>query len=186
MSDTTNQAPPPVAPSPAEDDEIIVPPRSASRVEEGDGSTRAVLLDLERERKARQKLERDLKKMQEATQSESEKALAAARAEGRTEALSVSNARILRAEVKAAAGGVLQDPNDAVRMLDLDDFEVDEDGEVDAKAIEAAVIRLAKDKPYLAVGAKPSALPGGGAKPSTGQPNNMDDVIRAAARGARQ
>ena len=104
MTDTTDQAPPAAAPPSAEDDEIVVPPRSASRVEEGDGSTRAVLLDLERERKARQKLERDLKKMQEATQSESEKALAAARAEGRTEALSVSNARILRAEVKAAAG----------------------------------------------------------------------------------
>ena len=167
MSDTTDQAPPAVAP-PSADDEIVVPPRSASRVEEGDGSSRAVLLDLERERKARQKLERDLKKMQEATHSESEKALAAARAEGRTEALSVSNARILRAEVKAAAGGVLQDPNDAVRLLDLDEFEVDEDGEVDAKAIEAAVSRLAKDKPYLAAGVKPSALPGGGAKPSTG------------------
>lgn len=183
---TEPTVPEPDEATPSDDDEIVVPPRSASRVEEGDGSTRAVLLDLERERKARQKLEREYKKLQEANQTEAEKAIAAARAEGRTEALSVSNARILRAEVKAAAGGVLQDPNDAVRLLDLDEFEVDEDGEVDAKAIEAAVSRLAKDKPYLAVGAKPSALPGGGATPSTGPTQNMDDVIRAAARGARQ
>lgn len=167
------------------DEEIVVPPRSASRVEEGDGSSRAVLLDLERERKARQKLERDFKKLQEANQTEAEKAVAAARAEGRIEGLTASNKRILRAEVKAAAGGVLQDPTDAVRMLDLDEFEVDDDGEVDAKAIEAAVTRLAKDKPYLAVGAKPAALPGGGATPSTGPTQNMDDVIRATVRGSR-
>lgn len=184
MSDTTTE---PVEVTPTDDaDEIVVPPRSASRVEEGDGSTRAVLLDLERERKARQKLEREYKRLQEANQTEAEKAIAAARAEGRTEGLSVSNARILRAEVKAAAGGVLQDPNDAVRLLDLDEFEVGEDGEIDAKAIKAAVSRLAKDKPYLAAGVKPSALPGGGAMPSTGQTQNMDDVIRAAARGSRQ
>lgn len=113
--------------------------------------------------------------------SAEEKALAAARAEGRTEAMSVANVRLVRAEVKAAAGGVLQDPEDAVRLLDLSEFEVDDDGEIDTKAITAAVRRLAESKPYLAVGAKPTALPGGGATPSRGI--SMDDLIRGKARG---
>ena len=88
--------------------------------------------------------------------SAEEKAVAAARAEGRTEALTAANARLVRAEVKAAAAGVLNDPDDAVNLLNLDEFEVDEDGEVDAKAIKAAVQRLADAKPYLAAGAKPA------------------------------
>jgi len=125
--------------------------------------------------------EAELEKIRLANASDAEKAAAAAKAEGRAEALAVSNARLLRAEVKAAAAGVLNDPDDAVRLLDLDEFEVDEDGEVDAKAIKAAVQRLADAKPYLAVGAKPAALPGGGATPSQGF--SMDDLIRRKARG---
>lgn len=109
-----------------------------------------------------------------------EKRAKAAEAE-RTEALATANVRLVRAEVKAAAGGVLQDPEDAVRLLDLTEFEVNDDGEVDTKAITAAVRRLAESKPYLAVGAKPTALPGGGAMPSKG--SSMDDLIRKAARG---
>lgn len=125
--------------------------------------------------------EAELEKLRLASASAEEKALAAAKAEGRNEALAVSNARLLRAEVKAAAAGVLQDPDDAVRLLDLDEFEVGEDGEVNAKALRAAVQRLAESKPYLAVGAKPTALPGGGATPSQGF--SMDDLIRQKARG---
>lgn len=165
-------------PEPSEDG---IPPRSASRVEEGDGSKEAVLADLARERKVRQKLERDLAKMQEANQTEAEKALAAAKAEGRTEALSVANTRLVRAEIKAAAAGVLQDPDDATAHIDVSAFEVDDNGDVDTKAIKAEVERLVKAKPYLAAGVKPAPLPGGGAMPSTG--SSMDDLIRRAARG---
>lgn len=131
--------------------------------------------------KANAKAAKELEQLRESTASESEKAIAAAKAEGRTEALAVATRRILTAEVKAAAGGVLQDPEDAVRLLDLAEFEVDDDGEIDAKAITAAVRRLAESKPYLAVGAKPTALPGGGATPSQGI--SMDDLIREKARG---
>ena len=94
---------------------------------------------------------------EEASKSEHEKALEKARKEAGEaagkEATAKANARIVRAEVKAAAGGKLADPNDAVRLLDLDEFGVDDDGEVDAKAIEAAIAKLVKDKPYLASGA---------------------------------
>lgn len=66
------------------------------------------------------------------------------------EALAKADQRILKAEVKAAAAGVLNDPADALHYIDLTQFEVGEDGEVDADAIKAAVESLAKSKPYLA------------------------------------
>ena len=178
--------------------EVPVDPIDPGDTDSGDeegpkGSERAVLADLARERDRRQaaeaeikrlrKAEQELARLQEANTTEAEKAIAAARAEGRTEALSVANKRIITAEVKATAAGVLQDPDDAIRLLDLDTFEVDDDGNVDTKAIKAEIAALAKAKPYLAVGAKPAPLPAGGVTPSTGP--SMDDVIRAAVRGRR-
>ncbi|MEE1835755.1 hypothetical protein [Streptomyces sp. SP17KL33] len=66
------------------------------------------------------------------------------------EAQRKANARILRSEVKAAATGKLADPSDAYRYLDLDAFEVDENGEVDAEEIATAITDLLTAKPYLA------------------------------------
>lgn len=176
MSDTTTDAPadeaPPEEPTaaPAEDDGLGDAGKKALAAE------RAAAKAAEKRAKA---LEAELEKLRLANASAEEKAVAAARAEGRTEALTAANARLVRAEVKAAAAGVLNDPDDAVNLLNLDEFEVDEDGEVDAKAIKAAVQRLADAKPYLAAGAKPAALPGGGATPSQGF--SMDDLIRRKA-----
>ncbi|MFE5544569.1 hypothetical protein ACFQ71_12205 [Streptomyces sp. NPDC056534] len=72
------------------------------------------------------------------------------RREAETAALSKANARIIRAEVKAAAAGKLADPADAYRFLDLDTFEVDNDGNVDSEEIAEAIDDLIKNKPYLA------------------------------------
>lgn len=68
----------------------------------------------------------------------------------RDEALAAANARIAKAEVRAAAKGKLADPNDAFRFLDLEDFDVDDEGAVDTAAIEAALDALVESKPYLA------------------------------------
>ncbi|NCL75680.1 hypothetical protein [Rhodococcus sp. YH1] len=65
-------------------------------------------------------------------------------------ALAKANARIVKAEVRAAAAGKLSDPADAFRFLDLDDFEVDDDGDVDQDEIAAAITDLLERKPYLA------------------------------------
>ena len=67
------------------------------------------------------------------------------------EALAAANQRILKAEVRVAAAGKLADPQDALRFLDLSEFEVGSDGEVDGKAVAAAIADLIKTKPYLAV-----------------------------------
>ncbi len=72
------------------------------------------------------------------------------RRQAETAALSKANARIIRAEVKAAAKGVLADPADAYKFLDLDQFEVDENGDLDSDEVAEAIDELIKTKPYLA------------------------------------
>lgn len=58
--------------------------------------------------------------------------------------------KILRSEIKAAAAGKLADPADAHRFLDLEQFEVGEDGDVDEDEIAEAIDDLLEKKPYLA------------------------------------
>lgn len=48
------------------------------------------------------------------------------------------------------------DPADALRLIDLDDIEVDDDGTVDPKALRAALKDLAKRKPHLVKPVKPT------------------------------
>jgi hypothetical protein len=81
-------------------------------------------------------------------EAEHQKALEAQRV--KDEALSAANKRILSAEMRAAAAGKLNDPADALAYIDLDSFEVGEDGAVDAEAIAEAIADLISKKPYLA------------------------------------
>jgi hypothetical protein len=75
---------------------------------------------------------------------------AAVRRQAEQDAVAKANARIIRSEVKAAAKGVLADPADAYKFLDLDQFEVDEDGNLDEDEVAEAIQDLIKSKPYLA------------------------------------
>jgi hypothetical protein len=68
----------------------------------------------------------------------------------RDEALEAANQRILKAEIRAAAAGKLNDPADALAYIDLSLFEVGDDGSVDSDAIGSAVSDLISKKPYLA------------------------------------
>lgn len=110
----------------------------------------------EKEAKRVAELEAELAKAREATQTEAEKAVEAARKEAATAASAQVTerftARIIRAEVLAAAGGKLADPADAAAMLDLSQFTLDDDLEVDRTAIGKAIDELVKSKPYLAAG----------------------------------
>jgi hypothetical protein len=74
----------------------------------------------------------------------------ATRRKAEAEATAKANARILKAEIRVAAKGRLSDPKDALTFLDLDQFEVGEDGEIDPEEIEDAIDDLLKSKPYLA------------------------------------
>lgn len=66
------------------------------------------------------------------------------------EAVARANQRIIRSEIKAAAAGKLADATDAYKFIDLDTFEVDDDGNVDEDEIADAIDDLIRSKPYLA------------------------------------
>ncbi len=123
-----------------------------------------------------------LDKARTAQMSEQERAVEAAKREGRAEAVTIANARILKAEVKAAAAGKLADPADAVQFLDLGDFAVSDDGDVDTKAISKAIDSLIVAKPYLGANApKQTAVPAGARGSETLGGDDMNSRIRRAA-----
>lgn len=88
-----------------------------------------------------------------------------------------ANTRIVRSEVRAAAKGRLADPRDALTFIDLDQFEVDENGQVDEDDITDAIDDLLKNKPYLAAAtAKRFQGTGdGGAQRKAGRPRQLTE-----------
>lgn len=88
-----------------------------------------------------------------------------------------ANTRIVRSEVRAAAKGRLADPRDALTFIDLDQFEVDENGQVDEDEITDAIDDLLKNKPYLAAAtAKRFQGTGdGGAQRKAGRPRQLTE-----------
>ena len=81
---------------------------------------------------------------------EAEHAAAQEKQRARDEALAVANKRILSAELRAAAKGKLADPSDAALYINLDEFEVSEDGEVDSDALASAIDDLLARTAHLA------------------------------------
>lgn len=109
--------------------------------------------------KAQRNAERDRAKAAEAERDalkalidgkESEHAAEVERQKAKDEALAAANQRILSAELRAAAKGKLADPADAGLFIDLDSFEVGDDGEVDTDALNSAIDDLLARKPHLA------------------------------------
>lgn len=106
------------------------------------------------------------------------------------EALAGANERILKADIRTAAKGKLNDPNDAFRYpedIDLSSFEADEDGEFDTAAIAQAIDSLIERKPYLAAqgGKRFQGSADGGARNGGNQPAQLSesDVKRLYAEG---
>ncbi|MBG0828547.1 hypothetical protein HS041_12285 [Planomonospora sp. ID67723] len=108
------------------------------------------------------------------------------RREAEQSALARANERIIRAEIRAAAAGKLNDPRDALSFLDLSKFEVDADGNVDADEVADAIEDLLKNKPYLAVpaqgdGKRFKGSGDGGAKPSKPtRPKSLSEAVTKA------
>jgi hypothetical protein len=108
--------------------------------------------------------EQELATLKAATQTDQEKAIEAAKAEG----FASANTRLVRAEVKAAAAAAgFHDPGDAAVQLHnrLSEVKLSKDGDVDQTKVTELVAELATAKAYLvkAPGATPPApLPGQG------------------------
>lgn len=107
-----------------------------------------------------------------------------------TTALARVNERLVKAEVRVAAAGKLADPADAHRFLDLTQFEVDDDGNIDAEEVSEAIDELLQSKPYLAAqggSTKPrfQGTADSGARKGNARPTQLTeaDVKRLSASG---
>lgn len=116
----------------------------------------------------------DLKKRAASAMTEQERAVAEAEQRGATTALAKTGARLARAEFRASAAGRV-DPaavDGFLEYADLTKF-VGDDGEPDARAIEAAVKRLG--------GQQKTTDFDGGARTSAGKATDMNALIRSRA-----
>lgn len=97
------------------------------------------------------------------------------------EILTKANTRVIKASIKALAAKDFTDPEDAVLNLKVSDYEVDDDGNVDERAIKRDLADLLKRKPHFAAVSKKVDYEGGARKSAKG-PDNMNDKIRSLAR----
>lgn len=115
-----------------------------------------------------------LAKIEADNASETEKAVNAARDEGRNEVLTATNLRLVNAEARAlAAEARARNPAIAVKSLDLSGVKVADDGTVDAAAIRSMLEDLQKSDGYL-FGDPPVVNPNmdGGVRPAADLANN--------------
>lgn len=119
----------------------------------------------EQRAKANAAAAKELDKVREANLTETEKAVAAARTEGRTEGLRQGSSRIVAAEIRAAAAGRSVNVDALLEGVDTARF-IDDDGDVDTKAIGAWVDKVAPAgeqrprTPDLGQGARTVSTPG--------------------------
>ena len=91
-----------------------------------------------------------LSEIEEASASETEKAVKAAREEGRAEVTTAANTRLTAAEARALAAEMgFRKPTHAVRLINLAEVKVDADGEVDTAAVRRLLDDLVADDPFL-------------------------------------
>jgi len=123
---------------------------------------KATLTKVRAENKAKDKELATWKAEREAqNKTPEEQQLEAARREGETAAEKRANERLVKAELKSAAKGKLNNVADALVFIDLSSIEVGDDGEVDSDALETAITNLLSERPYL--GAVEPKRFGGGA-----------------------
>lgn len=155
VDDEQTPAADPVDPPTDDDEDDEGDPEGAEEL--GDPGKKA-LDTMKAERNAERKRARELQKAYDELQKEKEsagkspgeKALDEARAEARAEATEKANAKIIRSEVKSAASGKLFAPELALQLLDLTEFEVDDNGDVDADELSDALDDLLTRYPKLA------------------------------------
>lgn len=114
----------------------------------------------EQRAKANAEAAKELAALKAKDQTETER-LAAER-DGLSERVKTAQRRAVTAEVKSAAAGLkFTNPGLALRLLDLDAL-IDDDGEVDEKAVTEALQELASKEPYLLATGTPAPTRSGG------------------------
>jgi len=164
---------------------------SSRTADGGEESTdwKAMARKWEKEAKAKSaaaaKAEADAQRLREATQTDAEKALEAARREGAKNAEAEWKAKWITERGTNAAlramNGRVADPRLAMPLLDLKEV-VDDKGEVDKDALAKAVDDLLEEYPALAAGGAPTTHHGDlGPKSTQRLPQDMNALLRRAA-----
>ncbi len=107
------------------------------------------------------------------------------RRQAQAEAQGKVNDKLVKSAVRGVAAELLNDPRDAAKFLDLSDYEVDDEGEVDEAQIKRDLRALLADKPYLGKAKKGDGRNGGrpdfdGGTRKTSQKSDMNSMIRRA------
>jgi hypothetical protein len=139
------------------DEEIIETDEATDATDEvvDEDPTAGLKKALAAERKARREAEKKASALEaakaDAGKEPAEQALEQARREAREEAQTAFNQRLVRAELKAALAGKVNNPALALKVIDSSEIDVDANGEVDAQsvtdAIEAALSQYPELKP---------------------------------------
>lgn len=158
----------------------------AEEVEESTAEVRdpaALLKAYEAEKTKRRELSQKLREQEANKPAPDPVDTGAIRAQAVQEANAKVAERIIRTEVKAAAKGVIADPNDALAFIDLSQFDVSDDGSVDETDITDAINGLLEKKPYLAAQAKrfQDSADGGSRNDSAKREPTLNDLFRSAA-----
>jgi hypothetical protein len=126
------------------------------------------------ERKARIAADAELTKLRAQTMTDTEKAIADARAEGKAEAEQAAALSLAAAEFRALAAGRIANPDAALAVLDLS--KLVKDGQPDRAAIAAVIEQLAVVPPPPP---PPGTIPGGPRQPA---PSSDGDWLRQIKR----
>jgi hypothetical protein len=106
-------------------------------------------------------LREELERLRTQHESDSEKTVREAVDEARAEVASNYERRLLEAQVARQAAGTLRDPEDAVRLLPMDELLGIADERERAKRVDDALSELVESKPYLANANGETASSGG-------------------------
>lgn len=133
------------------------------------------------------KLEKRTKDLERANASDEERKLAEAKEEGAKEEREKFFGQLKKASVRAEAAGKMN-PDLAVKLVDLDDIDVDDNGDIKESDVKKAVADLLENNPELAVSKKPKKSggdTGNGKGGDGGDGVDMNDALRAIAKGRR-
>lgn len=149
--------------APQGDDDTQVDDDTTQDDDQDDIDWKAMARKHERDAK---KAARELEQVRKANQSDQERAIEAAKDEGRQSALVESGQRLAAAEIRAALAGVVPDPKAIVEDLNLAKY-VGDDGEVDEDAVKAlrekyAALNGTRKGQSFDGGAKDKDAPSGG------------------------
>lgn len=140
--------------------------------------------DSKKNARAIRDLNKEIEKIKASAGTEEEKKIASEREAAAKETAERLAKPIKRNAIRAAAAGRMN-PAAAVRLVSLDDIEVDEDGEVDEASVKDAIDALLEEMPELKIKAGTKTGDTKNGKPEGKGSPDMNDLLKAAVTGRK-